>query len=514
MKNKVLSAFLAVCMFVGFAIPALAAYGVPTDVAKIEFDKSEYNLEDVTGIDLTSLLTAYDAHGNRTNFDELGNTSVQVEEWYSSYENVLKVIGDTLEVVRTDVGTTDLKVKLTVKTTTEKEASTTIVVPKEAVAGSPAIGFHTQNATLETTQDTWSKYGKLIPVLKDAAFTSVQKGGFAYAVKLPGTTTWLQVPVGALDEEGNIVGDGISVNGISFIAVKDADGMVNLYYAYTQEKADSDAKYDELVAEGKLSADGANKYRGIITAGESLRVRVLGREGFPSTQKDKEFAVNLVNPAQETELKLPISVDIKVGEILDLTTLNETLKDTTASWIVKPYGSYQTEKEAGQIAKILVNNKDRHEIKGLAEGVVNVGLTMTGYTSKTIKVNVGDGVANTPKISGANTVKVGDQIKLAAVEVPNGAYVKWSISNDNVQIDKFDGLNTTVYGKKEGSTKVTITVYDAKEGGNVIATADSTITVTAANSNNGSSNNGSSNGSTTKPSQNPQTGDSLFANLF
>lgn len=519
MKNKVLSALLAVCLFVGLAVPALAAYGTPADVAKIEFDKEEYDLADVTGIDLTTLLTAYDSHGNRTNFDEKGDTSVQVEEWYSSYENVLKVMGDQLQVVRSDVGTSDLKVKLTVKTTTEKQASTTIVVPKEASAAPNAIGFHAQNTTLENTQDSWIQYDKLIPVLKDSAFTATQKANFAYAVKLPGTTSWIQVPTTTL-QNGVPTGDGASINGISFVAARDDAGMVNLYFAYTGKKVDSDAKYDELVASGALTPEAAEKYKNVtLLAGESIRVRVLGRDGFPSTQKDKEFAISIVNPAKESELKLPISINVNVGQILDLTSLNETLQDVTTSWMVKPYGSYQTDKEAGQIAKILVNNKDRYELKGLAEGVVNVELDVPGYQSKFIKVNVGDGVANTPKISGPSTVAVGSQINLEAIEIPQGAYVKWSVSNNNVQLNAFEGSKTTVYGKKEGTVKVTARVYNAKENGDLLATVDTTITVTAASSGsgNGSTNNGGSGnngGSTTTPSQNPQTGDHFFANLF
>ena len=147
--KKVLSVLLTICLFATMVIPAFA-YGEPTDVAKVEFDKSEYKLEDIESMDLTELMTAYDAHGNRTNFGEDGDSYLQIEEWYSSYENILTVVGDQVQVNRRDVGTADVRVTLTAKTTTEKKASTTVIVPKEAVANNTdAIGFSTKNATLE-----------------------------------------------------------------------------------------------------------------------------------------------------------------------------------------------------------------------------------------------------------------------------------------------------------------------------------------------------------------------------
>lgn len=496
--KKVLSVLLTICLFATMVIPAFA-YGEPTDVAKVEFDKSEYKLEDIESMDLTELMTAYDAHGNRTNFGEDGDSYLQIEEWYSSYENILTVVGDQVQVNRRDVGTADVRVTLTAKTTTEKKASTTVIVPKEAVANNTdAIGFSTKNATLEVGGEI-DKYEGLVEVLKGSNWTAAQAAGFRYAVKIPGTTSWETVPA-AVD-----AGDGMTVAGIKFWTYDDG-GLTRLYYQYTGENTD-----DEIVNKYNLP----NKYQNyIMTAGESIRIRVLGTDGFPSTQKDKEFALNLipVPGATQPSFKLPVSINMNVGEILDLTTLNSTLKDQIANWNVLPYGSYQTNKEAGQIAKMLVTNDDRFELKALAEGVVNLQLNVAGYATTYVKVNVGDGVANTPKMTASATVKVGEQVKLSIKELPAGATVKWAISNDNVNLGQWTGDYTNVYGKKAGTAVVTARIYNAETDGDLLYTLETTVTVEAADAS--TSTPAPSNPSTTAPTTNPQTGDSIFAGLF
>lgn len=483
--KKVLSVLLTICLFATLVVSAFA-YGVPTDVAKVEFDKAEYKLEDVIGMDLTALMTAYDAYGNRTNFEDWGYTSLQIEEWYSSYENVLSVDGDELVVIRPTAGASDLRVTLTAKTTTEKKATTTIIVPKDAVAapGNPnAYGFSTKNATL-ATDGAAAAYDGIVPVLKDYPFTAEQAAGFSYAVKVPGTSYW--APVGTEEEP-------LVICGISFWA-EDVDGFMTLKYAYTPAMANT--------------VEIGEKYADPLVAGESIRVRVLGTAGFASNQKDKEFALTLANPAGPAAapvFNVPVSINLNVGEVIDLRTLNSSLKDVNVDWAVLPYGSYQTMKEAGQIAKLLLTNDTCYELKGLAEGVVNVMLTVEGFDmTKMIKVNVGDGVANTPKMTASASVKVGETVALSIKELAAGVTVNWSADNENVTLDATTGASVNVTGAAAGTAVVTAKIYNAEKDGTLLYTLETTVTVAAADPA----------VDATAPSANPQTGDSLFANLF
>lgn len=143
MKNKILASLLAVCLFVGLAVPAFAVtsttHNEENRVAKISFDKTQYNVGDVTTLD--SLMTAYDKNGNRLMFDagttatDNGSGATQMFEvtYKSENESILKVGQDTAgEDVLLVVRNTDKDelVRITATSVTGHKAEVTIKVPK------------------------------------------------------------------------------------------------------------------------------------------------------------------------------------------------------------------------------------------------------------------------------------------------------------------------------------------------------------------------------------------------
>ena len=98
------------------------------------------------------------------------------------------------------------------------------------------------------------------------------------------------------------------------------------------------------------------------------------------------------------------------------------------------------------------------------------------------------------------SIKVGETMTITAKNVGT-AEVNWSVSNGKLATVTMKGEKTTVKALAAGTVTVT-----AKVGDKVIGTAKVTITAAGSSSNGSSSNNGAT--------SNPQTGDSLFANLF
>lgn len=133
MKNKILASLLAVCLFVGLAVPAFAVSELDENrVTKIAFDKPEYQYTDIAGISLDGLLTAYDKNNNRMMFNGDG-LSDMLETVYSVDNNsILNVEGDLLVLTRN--ANTATKVPVTATAVTGVTAKVIINVPAGTVA--------------------------------------------------------------------------------------------------------------------------------------------------------------------------------------------------------------------------------------------------------------------------------------------------------------------------------------------------------------------------------------------
>lgn len=592
MKNKVFSALLAVCLFVGAAIPALAYYGTPADVKKVEFDKSSYQLEEVENIDLTTLLTAYDKNGNRTNFYEdgvdSGVTFTEIRDWWTSNQTLLTVVEENgkyyLGVNEDKTIKADQEITLRVSTATGIEASTKIIVPKNAVtSGKTAYGFRLndvdlnddkvitvsggskaafETATGVTAQEASAAVAKGTITVDGVEFKVTAKDGRDDCVVLTavknGKTGWEKANLTAKLVASGVFGADVTAAADSWGDGADDTIATNNAYIYTYNSDIipilSSSSFDDAQKAGwkfSVRTSGTQGWKEVGTnavttaygvdfvvtnvggkmalaigqnsaalSGTKVYVRVRNSE-FANAQQDKEFTINIKGGVDTVKPVLPVEKTIGVGEVFDLRTLDDTVQGIKKGWVVLNYGSTsQTSKEAGMIAKILTDNKNGFEVKGLAAGVVTIGLFAMnedgtrGEVLDTMKLNVGNGTAG-PTLQSKVDVKVGADVAVKINGLNPDVYVKWSLSNDNINLGSWTGESTRVYGKKVGTATLTARVYESDDKDALLLhTLTAEVTVSAASANGGNGSNGSGNGSSTEPSKNPQTGDSLFANLW
>lgn len=465
MKKKVLSALLSVCLFVGIAVPAFAfvgdAYntssvgGSDEEITELVFDKESLTIPNSKSEDLKKLLTAYVGKDKIVQNPQL--------EW-SITDSLAFGIDDNGVV--TNIGEDKGEATVTVKAN-EKSASIKVVASAKAATPN-ATGFKFSETKYTTTDGATVVDLEIVPTPSGANFTADQKA----------------------DIEANFGGK---------LTVSKADGTSAITGAPTFVAAD-----DKAVASVTLSSNDVADYKVALTDAQLLRDKDNSKYYSKVTRVSK---ISVVEGKAAAKVIRTGTAKVEVGDTLDL---NDYIAFTTGAnynkevtWSLELYDDNAlTEDYAVQ------NTSDDNMILGVAVGKLKAVATMIDDANAC--KNDSDAVATVivevvsrgaiPSIDNASitpttgAIKVGETLAIEAKNVGD-AEVSWSVNNGKLATVTMKGTKTTFKALAAGTVTVT-----AKVGDTVIGTA--TVTISAADS--------------SKPdgTGNPQTGDSLFSNLF
>lgn len=579
MKKKVLSALLAVAMFVGLAVPAFASYstqsGSDTDIKSMSFVKSEYSVANGDKVDLAAELRAYVSDKQLVQDPTI--------EW--SIENDSKfaftIDEDGKAYAVEDAGTATVIAR---GGDDSKIVAKTKVVAKKAAAEIKATGFQFKdnNVTLYTGTNLNAFESKdvadlvastqnieIVAYPKDAVFTAAQMDAIEDAfvaadfavggveptivqddnkliVKYPNGVTAATISTTYPITLANAVkkGETFTIDGKKVTVESDAADAKAVAALFNKVETDN---FTFATAEAVVTATvkpghegvaapkvSTNSAAGTITVGNPTKAAAtsglasiaadktdaktfsLTVDKFPNAKDDnrtskvrKSVTIGGKAAKMVTSLNAAGTITVEVGE---KASTKDLFKQGPSAGNIKYTVSYATD-YADQNASyddyaVLTesNGDDASEIIGVAvgtnkiTGTITLGDGSTKSASVLVKV-VAKGTkvdAKEVKLSATTaTLEVGGTQYITVSNVPENAEVKWAIDNDNATI--VTGTNAVkIFAKKVGTAKVTCTV-NGEEVGSIA------VTVKAA--------------STTTPSKpgatdNPQTGDSIFAGLF
>ena len=479
MKKKVLSALLAVALFVGLAVPAFAEFpsssqsGTDDEITALAFAKESYTIENGGTKDLAAELTAYVGKDKVVQSPAI-EWSISDSIAFGIDENgVVSNIGE-------DKGTATVTAK---STETGKTVTAKVVAAKSSFKKATGFKFAKTKFTIVAGQT--GQEVVIAPTPSGASFSDEQIKQLNAAMS-PSEAASRAAVAPALtikDSKGDAVTD------IAFSAPDKVNGDGEL--VYTVDATDVTAKKDCSVALDLdfLKYDSASSDDGTYSMNRTTKLAIP--EGVQATKVIKTG-----------------SVTVEVGKTADLMKAigfgpSNSNYNKSVTWEMALYNDDATTEDYA----VLGTGDDANTIKGIAVGKCKAVATLnyekdgnkTSVAEVTVNVVARGSIAeNAPKLSLTTaTLEVGGTQYVTVANVPENAEVKWTVDNDNATIVAATNA-AKIFAKKVGTAKVTCTV-DGTEVGTI------EVTVKAA--------------STTTPSKpgatdNPQTGDSIFAGLF
>lgn len=473
MKKKILATLLAVCLFVGVAVPAVMAAnagdastqgGTSDEITSLKAAKAAYTIEKGSDINLKDEVLAF---CGTKKLCEAENVDFEFEmvdpDLAFSLDTDTGVVvadeekGTATVVIKANEG----KIKTTVKLTAAKAA-------KDVKATGFIFAESTYTLPVNGTQDASQATIKIIATPKGASFTDAQKAALEAGLYNIGDQNT------GLDQVGYAWND---------------DGEFEIYLGDAMSAvADQKDTFEFAVDFPRNTVDAS----------------VLpGDEDYKSTNIVKKTTVKTVEAKDADRVgNSGTVVTIEVGQTKDVSGM---FKVGPSDANVHKDVTYSTdyindEAEYDDFAKV----DEDGVITGVAVGENKIVATLDANTDKTsfikVKVVAAGSIETTPagKVeAAAKELAIGGTTTVKVTDAEEGAKITWKVSDSKIaQIAPFEGAETKVYAKSAGTVKVTAMV-DGVEIGSV------EIVVKAATANN--------NGGTTS---NPQTGDSLFANLF
>lgn len=480
MKKKILSTLLAVCLFVGVAIPAVFAAersdaaGDAKKVTKITIEKDYYEIKQGESKDFADQIAVYE-----------NDTKLVLDHGHIQY-SLLANTGDSSDFAITGSEVKALKVgataTLTIFDNYSEKARTTVKI--KAIA-----------PTADITRKIES---------------------FTFADSL------VTVPVGnGMDEAVEFVVES-HPKGTKFTSVTDAKKKTD------DAVAAAFAKAGLTVAPGELKKDDENKITYKIPAIPDFSTILVDTKAavknqnynLEATEKNyvnaKEFkstvAVRYVDAIKASGIYIPQNLTVKVGE--KVATPKVTYYPSNANfgkkvtWDVMPYIN------DGNAYQYAVLNADNDKVIGVnsnnpAKARLQAKLANVATTECIVEVKPATWAGKvTPFISKTSgEMKVGGVMALEVANLPQDVTVAWSFDSKTAGIIDFapwKGNKTNVYAKKAGTVDVKATLSNGEVYKATITIKEADAVKPADPAKPG----------TSKPSTNPQTGDSLFANLF
>lgn len=473
MRKKMLSCLLAVCLFIGMAVPALAVYypstaesGSAEDITKLVFSQSSYTLKNGEQLRLSEELIAY-----------CGNQKICQDpslEWSmtDSLTFGFDYSDGTVDCIDNS-GTATITVKELVS---GKTASCKVVAAKgasESTAGATNFKFDKSSYTVYTEGD--KTVMKVSPTPANASFSPKQISVLETAISqalLDSVALGVTMTQGTDEDQNSLL---FTIDNAS-----ESDIKSTAYTLYLKDFAFP--KYDK--------------------AGESYTinktVKIQVKEGVPALKVIKKG-----------------SVTVEVGKTVDLADYVAFSSSATYGKVCDYELTYDNDNSTSMDYAVI--GEDGHSLLGVAVGKLKAIAYLRDYPNEQAIIPIQVVAANTSgssdpvdtsKISitpTTGTVQVGSSLNITAKNVPEGADVVWTISDDSKASVNETGTVGKVTALAAGTVKITATV-DGEE----VGTASITIT-------------GSGSSTPTDPvtppknpnaTQNPQTGDSWFSGLF
>ncbi|WMJ22069.1 Ig-like domain-containing protein [Paludicola sp. MB14-C6] len=221
-----------------------------------------------------------------------------------------------------------------------------------------------------------------------------------------------------------------------------------------------------------------------------VKLTFTGKDGKPA-ELAAVGVLNVVKAENVKTISLPASMDVVAGQKAKAPTVTYNPANANAGKVI----TWVIENETEKTKEVATIDTKTGEITGVGAGSVIVVATTAGNVSDKIQVNV-VGAIKATKVTldkAAADLEVAKTLTLKATIDPSNSNdkVEWSTSDAAIATVK-DGVVT---GVKAGTATITVKVGEQ--------TAKCVVTVKAA-----------APVAPSKPSKNPQTGDSLFANLF
>lgn len=490
MKKKILSTLLAVSLFVAAAAPAVLAAdysstqaGDPSKIESIKFSESSYEIKQDEEVAFLDKIQVFES-----------NKKLILDKSQISFE----LIG-----ADTTFSLVDDKV-----TAIEKSGSATLVAKDDET------GKVTAKVTLKAVPNPAKVYATSFKFEKSksnlvysfAGNNATSEGNTVTIVPIPAKSTWssdnyTSVTTAVIDK---LVATGIATSADAITVSTGDDNELKFAIA-----ADN-------FSQGKIEAvaDDAFNWGKVIPL--EVTATMVDKNGKNPKNPVAKASFTPVKAKNYETIAILSSKTIEVGQEFDL---DGTVKLGAADANVNNNKTWETgfindNAEADDFAPL---SDDRNgKILGVAVGKNKIAVTLTSKSNKdgstvtktaecTVTVVPAGSIKTTPngKMSlETASLAVGATQVITVKDADADAKITWKVSDPTIaQIAPFTGATTRVYAKKAGTVKVTAMV-DGVEIGScevTVKAADTTAPV---------------NPDKTTPSGNPQTGDSLFVNLF
>lgn len=495
MKKKVLSTLLAVCLFVGMAVPAVfaaplsALSGNSDEVTAIKFAKDSYSIAKDDSKDFADQVTAF-----ATNKKLVQEPNLTWE--LDSQDGKFSISNSTVYALESGATATLTAVSEDGKVKAKIKLTSTAAVP----AKKDATGFKFVDRTI--TLRTPVMIASTGLPLGDAGSTAIE---FKIA---PNSASTAFTPA-----QINAIGTAVKAE---LVALLNAAGATSVsdsatYFAPVKTNDDGHIVVTLLVNSLNADLDNATKVNSFIDALKTTNnLDVTADIGTVAVPRDAnaKTTVKATKGVVAGNIGGPSNISIQVGETFELGKKVNVAPSNANVVNTKQYSlDYYGNNSEYEYA--VVDNDGK--VTGVAVGktIVVTELTLLDKTVKTVKTVVdvvpAKSTTTTPEVGPAKisattaSIKVGTQVTLSVKDAAKDAKITWKVDNKNVSIDPYTGSATVVRGKVAGTSKVTALVDGVEVGTCTITVAAADTTVTPP---------------TTTPTPNPSTGDSLFANLF
>ena len=485
MKKKVLSALLAVALFVGLAVPAFASdtstqQGDPSKVTAMSFAESTYELNQDSSKDFDGELRVFETN------KKLVLDHNQIVWELKDPNGYFSLNGSTVTAVDTK-GSATLVARD--GETGKVTAKTTLKIVKSSVRGyASSYKFAAANYKLPIAQPA-SADGKvaavnsedvvlkIVPVPAGTIITkeNAEKINTALEAAFAASTNIAKERITFLDPDD--LKQDWDDNGSVVIKIDGANALGNLTFA-------DDAAYDKNISFTVKSTftDKNDKNPKTVTAKTNLipvKARNYSTIGVASSKT------------------IEVGETFKLGDTLKWGATNANVgKDDTIEWYERgltdtsEVEDYAIVSDKGVVTGVAVG---KNKIVAYSDELDKEAVCIVTVVARGTKTDDG----STTLSSDTATIEVGGDAYITIKNADADAEYTWKANNDNVTI--VAGNNAVkIFGKKVGTA--TVTCY--ADG---IEIASVAVTVKAA--------------TTTEPTKpgattNPQTGDSIFAGLF
>ena len=471
MKKKVLSALLAVALFVGLAVPAFASSSsaqeaTSDEVTALATKKSEYTIRQNEEKALAGEVIAY-AGTKKICMSpdltfELASDTADFALTDDGKVTALSKSGSAVVIIKANED--KIVTKVTVKATTPyveatgfKFASSTVTVPAGGKTANPATVEFQIAPVPSNGRFTASQIDEIHAILQDVE------------VKDNATVPNAYITAAELDLKDYKSGE----------CAKDGENLV--------------AELDTTTAKD-LAAGLLNKSMKVVLTADATNTFTVGVTAKKLTASSTFKFVPVVSA---TKVAAPGTITLEVGQTYDLAA--KLAYGPSNANVNKSVSYWEESINDGESDYAIV---DDGTIKAIAVGSNKIATQLAGQntTYTTVKV-VAKGALTKEEVSLSSTtatMAVGGTSYITLKGAADEAKVEWKVDNDNATIVPATNA-VKIFGKKAGTATVTCTV-DGTEVGKIAVTVKAADTTTEP----------------TKPgaTTNPQTGDSIFAGLF